>query len=374
MTKPNVLVISAINLFEGGPLSVLKDCLDYLKDSEYTKEYKILALVHKKNLFDESKYSEIEFVEYPKSRNSYFYRLYYEYIYFKKFANKNKVSFWLSLHDITPNIGSIPQAVYCHNPSPFNTVNFRDLYLQPTQLLFRFFYKYLYRINIGKNRYVIVQQQWLKYRFEKMFKINRSQIIVAKPEEPNIPEAFLEKSTSKNQITFFYPAYPRPFKNLEVIGKAMEHLKEWGVGNFKVIITLNGKENRYSESIYSKFNHLPTLFFAGLLKREEVYKMYATCDCLLFPSKLETWGLPISEFRQFKKPMFVADMEYAKETAAGYNQVRFFDSENPKLLADLMRKFIEGERIDYNYIDKIKYDEPHSETWEGMFDILLDKK
>jgi glycosyltransferase involved in cell wall biosynthesis len=374
MTKPNVLVISAINLFEGGPLSVLKDCLDYLKESEYTKEYKILALVHKKNLFDESKYSEIEFVEFPKSRNSYFYRLYYEYVYFKKFAHKNKVTFWLSLHDISPNIGNVPQAVYCHNPSPFNTVNFRDLYLQPTQLLFRFFYKYLYKINIGKNKYVVVQQQWLKCRFEKMFNINSSNIIVARPEEPNVPEVFLGKNISENGIVFFYPAYPRPFKNLEVIGKAIEQLKEWGVENFKVIITLNGKENRYSESIYSKFNHLQNLVFAGLLKREEVYNIYGACDCLLFPSKLETWGLPISEFKQFKKPMFVADMEYAKETAAGYNQVSFFDPTNPKLLASLMRKFIDGEHIDYSCLNEIKYDGLYSETWKGMFDILLDKK
>ena len=161
---------------------------------------------------------------------------------------------------------------------------------------------------------------------------------------------------------------------MEVIGKAIEQLKEEGIDNFKVIITLNGKENRYSESIYSKFNYLPNLVFAGLLKREEVYKMYGTCDCLLFPSKLETWGLPISEFKQFRKPMFVADMAYAKETAAGCNQVSFFDPTNPKLLASLMRKFIDGEHIDYKCLDEVKYDGLYSETWKGMFDILLDKK
>ena len=99
MSKNNI-VISAINFFEGGPLSVLKDCLTFLNESTYLKEYKFIALVHKKSLFVESEYANIEFIEFPKSRTSYAYRLYYEYVYFKSLAKKHNVFFWLSLHDI----------------------------------------------------------------------------------------------------------------------------------------------------------------------------------------------------------------------------------------------------------------------------------
>ena len=163
--KNKTLVISAINFFEGGPLSVLMDCLSFLNDSIHIKEYKLLALVHKKELFNLKKFSNIQFIEFPKSRSSYFFRLYYEYIYFKKFSKKHDVNFWLSLHDITPNVGDISQAVYCHNPTPFNSLNFSDLMIQPTQFFFRLFYKFLYKINIDKNKFVIVQQLWLKNKF-----------------------------------------------------------------------------------------------------------------------------------------------------------------------------------------------------------------
>jgi hypothetical protein len=119
MEKRNI-VIAAVNFFEGGPLSILNDCLLYLNNSTYVNKYNFIALVHKKELFNKNEYKNIQFIEFPKSRTSYLYRLYYEYFHFKLLAKKYDVFFWLSLHDITPNVGNINQAVYCHNPSPFN--------------------------------------------------------------------------------------------------------------------------------------------------------------------------------------------------------------------------------------------------------------
>ena len=54
-----------------------------------------------------------------------------------------------------------------------------------------------------------------------------------------------------------------------------------------------------------------------------MYEKYNKIDCLIFPSKLETWGLPISEFMAFDKPMLIADLPYAHETAAGAKYVAF---------------------------------------------------
>ena len=215
----NNLVISAVNFFEGGPLSVLKDCLNHLNGYE-SNNYNIIALVHKKDIIDCEKYQNIQFIEFPKSRKSYFYRLYYEYFYFRKFALYHKVDFWFSLHDITPNVGKIPQAVYCHNPSPFNSTNLSDLIVQPTQFFFSLFYKYLYKINIKRNKYVVVQQLSLKNSFKQIFKLNPEKIIISKPQVPDITVQNISNCQKNNKFTFFFPTFPRPFKNIEVIGKA----------------------------------------------------------------------------------------------------------------------------------------------------------
>lgn len=369
MLRKKTIVISGINLFEGGPLSVFKDCLNFINNSIYQTDYKFIALVHKKSLFDQTFYSNIDFIEFPKSRKSYFYRLYYEYFYFKKLAKIKEVSFWLSLHDMTPSIGKIPQAVYCHNPSPFNTVNFKDIYIQPTQFFFRLFYKFLYRINIKRNKYVIVQQLWIKMRFVEMFNLIKQKVIVAPPQITKVPSEYLKIDEKNNIKIFFFPTFPRPFKNIEIICEAAKLVEEKNM-NFKIVITIDGSENKYAKSIVKAYKYLSTIEFIGLINREEVYEYYSKVDCLIFPSKLETWGLPISEFKQFNKPMLVADLSYAKETVGSYDFVNFFNIDDPIQLSKLMIEFIENKLV-CDSTSSVDYEQPYVLGWGELFSTLL---
>src|SRR5690606_24122741 len=148
------IIISAVNLFEGGALSVLKDCLQFLNDSPISAQYRVIAFVHRKHLFAEMGFQNIKFVEFPQARSSYLKRLYLEYFKFKHIAHQYNVSFWLSMHDTSPRLSkNIYQAVYCHNASPFRTPAMKDLLHEPSLFFFSLFYKYLYWINIHSNRY-----------------------------------------------------------------------------------------------------------------------------------------------------------------------------------------------------------------------------
>lgn len=363
--KKNV-VISAVNLFEGGPLSLLKDCLEFIENSNLVEEYNFYVFVHKIELFETQSYHNIKFVQFPKAKKSYLVRLFYEYYYFNKIAKKLNVFFWLSLHDITPNLGNIPQAVYCHNPSPFNLINFKDIYLQPTQFLFRLFYKYLYQINIKKNHYVIVQQNWIKSKFVEMFNLEASKVIVSLPKVSSNKRATetLNKGYSESKL-FFFPTFPRPFKNIEVICEAVKIIEKNDF-KFKVIITVDGSENNYSRSIIRKYKRNKNVEFIGLIDRESVYEYYYKVDCLIFPSKLETWGLPISEFKQFNKPMLVSGLPYAIETVSEYSYVKFFDPLNANQLANYMIDFINDD-IKYDNTSAVKYEQPYVQNWNELF-------
>lgn len=44
------IVISAVNLVEGGPLTILRSCLKALNDYSAYNDVEVLALVHKKEL------------------------------------------------------------------------------------------------------------------------------------------------------------------------------------------------------------------------------------------------------------------------------------------------------------------------------------
>jgi glycosyltransferase involved in cell wall biosynthesis len=369
-----LIVISAVNLFEGGTLTILKNNLSFVNEF-LGSQYRIIALVHKKTLFDLDKFSKITFIEFPKSRSSYFIRLYLEYFHFNYLSNKWNPYLWFSLHDFTPNVKSEIRAVYCHNPSPFKPKLISDLYFQPTLFFFSLFYKFLYQINIKKNNFVIVQQIWLKESFVKLFELDSNKVLVCFPEnEKEFGLTLNEQSNlviKKNEFfTFFYPALARPFKNFEIIGEAIQLLEKKGTANFKVVITINGDENNYAKYIVKKYSKLKQLEFVGMLSFESVKKQYSQSDALLFPSTLETWGLPITEFKTYNKPILLSKLPYAFETLGEYTKGSFFDPLNAADLAQKMQKLMEGNlKFDTTSISR----EPVLRGWSELFDKILIK-
>jgi hypothetical protein len=360
-----IIVISAINLHSGGPLSVLDDCLRYL-DKNLWNDYKIVALVHDKSILSKTK--NVTFIEFPKSVMSYIYRFYYEYVYFKKLSKELKPYLWLSLHDITPRVNAKIQAVYCHNPSPFYKVNLHEVSLDIKFTLFSLFYKYLYKINIKKNDFVIVQQEWMRKKFLDMYNIKKC--IVSYP-LIKIDTAYYQKIKIVNtKKVFFYPSFPRVFKNFEVICEAVKLLNIKGIENFEVVITIDGTENKYSKYLFNKYKDLANLIFVGLQTREKIFDLYNTADCLIFPSKLETWGLPISEFKEFKKTMFLSDLGYAHEALGKYDYVKYFSPNSAGELSILMNEFI-GDKLILEQNSSIVPAKPFTKSWKELFNLLL---
>ncbi|MFA6402606.1 MAG: glycosyltransferase [Salinivirgaceae bacterium] len=367
MMQKRTIIISAINIFEGGPLSVLQDCLSET-DSLLSDSYIIIALVYSKS---KVKTKNVKLIEFPKSRKSYLYRLYYEYFYFHKISKRFKPFLWLSLHDITPIVNANIRAVYCHNPGPFYKANFNDWKFSPKISLFSLFYKYLYKINIKKNNFIIVQQNWIADRFIKMFDLKKENIIVANPFSlPEISNNFKEANRS-DKYCFFYPSFPRTFKNFEYICEACIKLELLGISNFEVFLTIDGSENKYSEWVVKKYSKLKTVHFVGLLTKEKIFEYYQNVDCLIFPSKLETWGLPISEFSCYDKPMLLADMDYAHETAKRSKKTSFFSLTDVNELVSKMSFLIKGDLSNLNPVEGKTSEYCELDSWGKLIIKLL---
>lgn len=370
MNSKGCVVVSGINFFEGGPLTLIKDCIRYLENSTELEGYSIRVLISNKEYYRDLSLQRVILMEFPEGRKSYLNRLYYEYVYFKKFAIKFNVKFWLSLHDVTPRLNNIPQAVYCHNPAPFYKASLHDFKMEPSFGFFSLFYKYLYRINIHRNRFIIVQQQWIREQFVKLFNLPKDKIIVAHPAQPNPINLPPDKKQSGN--VFIYPTMPRAFKNVELIGRAIQLLNSRGITSFTVIVTIDGSQNGYGRWISETFGNLKNLELIGKQPHQKIAELYSRADYLLFPSKLETWGLPISEFKQTGKPLLLADLPYAHETLGSYHAACFFNSASPEDLADKMEKVITNQKsVFVPHISAPAIDEPYTSDWGQLFSMLL---
>lgn len=365
------VVISAVNLVEGGGFSVLVDCLRSLAIYN-NMHYRVIAIV---NQICQMPVSQgIEYEEIPWAKKRYLYRFFCEYIYFKRISKRYNPILWLSLHDMSPIVSARVQAVYMHNPTPFYKPKLIDWKFLPINAVWAYLYKYLYKINIHSNQYLIVQQQWLRDEFSKMFSFPMERIIVARPESQKRQMSTIPLKKDTDSYVFFYPAYPRVFKNFDVICEAARILERKEGKSIRIVLTVDGSENKYSKYLVDKYSDNTLIDFIGIVDQSEMQRLYANTDCLLFPSKLETWGLPLSEFKPYNRPMIVSDLPYAHESVAGAEKVRFFNPDDAKDLASAMEAVAENDFSGFNSIPQLAIEYPSTNTWEELFDFLLYKE
>lgn len=361
--NPLRIVVSAVNFTEGGPLTVLRECLASAI-AALPAEWEVVALVHRADLIHEPR---VRLISIPSSKKSWFHRLYWEWFGFKRISREVKPALWLSLHDITPRVSVTRQAVYCHNPSPFYRIGLREALMEPTFFMFNQLYAFLYRVFIRRNYCVIVQQDWLRSEFIR--RMGQLPVVVAHP-SMRIEER-ASTPTPGSTFVFIYPALPRVFKNIETLCKAAQILASRGIGGFEVRLTLDGSENRYSRWLLSKYGKTAQVRFIGRQTKDEMATQYREASAVVFPSKLETWGLPITEAKTQRRPLLVADLPYARETVGTYDLVSFFPAESSESLADLMESMVEQTwQPTGNHHANPKA--PFAADWASLWGILID--
>ena len=382
-------MVSAVNVRKGGTLTVLRECLAFL--SSQSEHFRITALVHQRALCD---YPGIEYVEIPWTVQSWGKRLWCEYVTMYRISRSfpEPADLWFSLHDTTPRVKARSQAVYCHTSFPFMKIRLQDFWMDAKIPLFALFTKYAYRTFSRRNAFMVVQSVWMREALSRLIGFDKERIIVAPPafrpmeipggssrlegdsrSEPGMTEK--EPGMTKKELgmtVFIYPSTPDAHKNFETLCEAARLLEEHiGLGKFQVILTVSGEENRYARWLKRRWGDVRSLVFNGLMNREELAEAYGRANCLVFPSRTETWGLPISEFLPTGKPMILADRPYAHETAAGANRVAFFPVMDATTLSYRMQEMMEGRWNAFEAVEAPIPSIPLARDWSLLFDILL---
>lgn len=363
---PRNIVVSAVNLRKGGTLTVLQDCLRYLSGR---KDLHVTALVHKRELCD---FPGIHYVEIPWSLGSWVKRLWCEYVTMLRLSKTlPETDLWFSLHDTTPRVKARRQAVYCHTSFPFMKIRWQDFRMDAKIPLFALLTQYAYRAFSRRNAFLVVQSVWMREALSRLVGFDKKRMVVAPPsfrpmEIPGMTEE------GPGRTTFFYPSTPDCHKNFEVLCEAARLLEQRiGKGRFRVVITVKGDENRYARWLQKHWGNVDSVEFRGLLSREELAKAYGEATCLVFPSRAETWGLPISEFLPTGKPMLLADLPYAHETAGGASQVAFFPVTDAAALSGRMQEVMEGTLSSFGPVEAVEITPPCAQDWEALFNLLL---
>lgn len=325
---------------EGGALTILKQYYNAaLEDSK--NEW--FFVVSTPELSDSQ---NVKVLRFPWVKKSWLHRLYFDKFIARKLVSSFEINEVLSLQNIIIKGLNVRQTLYLHQPLPFvikrykATENFKFWLYQ--NVISRMIFN-----SIRRADKVIVQTNWMKEACLKKIIVKPSKIQVMPPNvEINIENKYTPDENQNN--LFFYPASGFEYKNHGVIIKAAEKLFNDNITNFRIKLTLKGNETNYIRQFYDivQEKKLP-IEFIGQISLDQVYKYY-TKSILIFPSYIETFGLPMLEAKLHKGIILASDYPFSHEILNGYNNAYFFDAFNADELYFLMKDIILG-KIKYSF-------------------------
>ncbi|SIQ31004.1 glycosyltransferase [Halanaerobium kushneri] len=329
----------------GGALSILNDFYQEVIEND-DKNINWIFVLSKPEY---KEFDNITVLNFSWVKKSWFHRLYFDHFVAPKLVKKYNIDKIFSLQNVIIPKTDVEQILYAHQPLPFSGYKFN------INENFKF---WIYQNLISKKIYnsiklankVIVQTNWMKKACTEKADVKSDKIDVIPPKiNLNIENTFDKNNKIK---TFFYPAGASYYKNHRLIIEASKLLEASNINDYKIILTLNGNENKNIKELYKevkKYN-LP-VEFAGRLERDEVFNLY-TKSYLLFPSYIETFGLPMLEAKLHKTIILASDKAFSHEILDDYENAYFFDPFDAEELMKYMKKLLVGE-ISYKKVNSV---------------------
>jgi len=321
------IVISNTAAKVGGALEILNSLFYQVKRVAETRKDIEWIFILNDYIYDNS--SQISIIK--EETTTWISRLIYDYYRGARLINPLKPDLVINMQNtIIKNI-NCPQFLYVHQAIPFQT-NFRFSFFRKQErklAVYQYIIGYLIKQSIKKSDHVFVQTNWMKSSIISDVGVRENKIGVYSP--AIIDTSFTKEEIHDEQNKFIYPANDFIYKNHECIYKANRILK-MEYSDFRIILTTGKSINDIN------------IECVGFIEKSKLMKLYSE-STLIFPSFIETVGLPLLEASLLGAIVLVADCEYSREILSDYPNAYFFDPNRPTELAALMKDVIENKII-----------------------------
>ncbi|MTI83651.1 MAG: glycosyltransferase family 4 protein [Firmicutes bacterium] len=323
------IVVNDIAAGSGGALSILKSFYNYLVNTEKRKENEWIFLLSDKYIEETD---NIRVLVLNNVKKSWISRLKFDLYKGKSFMSQLNPDVIFSLQNTITFGMKCPQVLYMHQSIPFQKVKKFSFFKSEERILaiYQHFISKIIIESIKKADITIVQTNWIKDAVVNSTNISSQKIKVVFPPQQDYIK--FKKNSVFESKSFFYPAGNNKYKNHQCIYDACTILREKGITDYTISLTIEGEKNNKNIS------------YLGKIPFELTMEKYNT-STLLFPSYIETVGLPLIEARQMGTIILAADCPFSREALDGYENAYFFNPFLPKELAYLMYQVLSGEII-----------------------------
>lgn len=310
-----------------GALTILKEFLEKTRSLTCSHKFIVFVTVEELKRY-ESKNLKIILVSPQGFKN----RIIWDNFGMKNYLNKEGINpdLFISIQNTGVNLPkNIPQIIYYHQLLPLCKNNW-SLFDKEERVYWKYekIYPFFIKQYLDRSKIVIVQTELVKKIFSKRFKYPLDKIYVQKP-EMRLPKIEEVKTIQKDKFRIFYPATPLIYKNHKVVIEALGELKREIPdlsSKLECIFTFSEGESKKIDKIIAQNNLGDTIKLIGETSYEKVLEYYKSSNLLVFPSYIETLGLPLLEAKSFGLNILATDMEYSRRTIGEYVKINFIDS------------------------------------------------
>ena len=373
MSRKKILVVDVAAQHSGGA-AILKEFFQYV--CRYGQNYEWMFLVSVVQLDVPDKCADFIKVEYhTEMKKNLLSRIHWEMKDLRKVIPDFIPDVVLSLQNLMVNIKNVPQIVYMHQSLPFQDIK-RFSFLKSDERASAFqqhLMGYLIKKSIKRADGVIVQTPWVKDAVVKKTGVSPNKILVSSP-SLHIPDISKKSRLYKDvyeceKPVLFYPALPLPYKNHLKLLQAQKKLREQKL-DIRIVLTIDKADAKAKELCkYVNDNSLDVVIL-GYLKKEELLEIIKH-TILVFPSYIETVGLPLVEAQIFDAVILVSDCPYAKDVCQTYEKTIYFNCFDELSIAEGIKRGIE---LDKNLKRKLQYAIPEmykpEVTWKKVVDYI----
>ena len=272
-----------------------------------------------------------------------------------------------SLNNTGLRCPGVRQIIYYHQGLPlydyhFSLADKRDRGIG----LFTKLYPHYVKWSLKSHTSVVVQTEIVKRLFVKRYHFPAERVYVAFPDVEKIDvETVYPFEYEPNTFNFIYPSTSPSYKEHITLIRALQTMNDDDLRRrIRIHLTIKDNEREDLRCLIDTAGLKHNIVFHGPMPHEQLLSMYKTADGLLFPSVIETIGLPLLEAAAFGLPVLANDLEYVKDVLKGYDGLKTVPLRDYKAWGKEMAKLCK---------DKQRYNSYHREggsDWPKILELI----
>ena len=363
------IVVIAYACRTSGALTIYRQFikhLDYLKEDDNWSVFIDESMDHP-DLGSKVKY-------YYITDHSWLRRIRYDSGEFEKMLESRDIhpDVYVSLQN-TGLVTNKRQVIYYHQPLPLYNPRLNIFNAEERRMfLYSKFYGWFVARTINSTTDVVVQIPYIAEGVIKKYGIPTDRVHVLFPDVEKInPDDIEAHKFEQDTINLLFPAGPMIYKNHKLLIRAVSFLKQSNpslVANVKVLFTFADDGKLELKKLSKELKVESNFVFYPELSHDKLLSYYKGADGVLFPSTIETLGLPLLEAASFGLPIVVADLPYSHQVLHNYEGAFYTKVESVETWASAIERI---STIKKRY-GRLVTDEESS--WGAFFSIVKNNK